>query len=121
MVHLGGLRAEADELDAIVVAVPDNLSFPCLDTLQQIQDFFHHPGAANLIFMPRHNNLTRLILLFLTASPSCCSKPLSIPKGLSKTQGRQTSSLKVAKHTSVPMTLLDAMLAYAGLYASCAS
>ena len=62
MVHLGGLRAEADELDAVVVAIPDNLTFPCLNTLQQNQDSFHHPGAANQLLMPRHNNLTQLIL-----------------------------------------------------------
>ena len=48
MVHLGGLCAEADELDAVVIAVPDNLPFPSLNTLQQNQDSVHHPGAANL-------------------------------------------------------------------------
>ena len=50
MVHLGGLRAEADELDAVVIAVPDNLPFPCLNTLKAKSGLLSSPWGYQSLF-----------------------------------------------------------------------
>ena len=119
MVHLGGLRAEADELDAIVVAVPDNLPFPCLNTLKAKSGFLSSFWGCPILCDAQAYYFDPVDIVI--PSCSCCLTPFSISETLSKIQGRQTSSLKVAQHMPVPLTLLDVMQAYAGLYASCAS